>query len=108
MKNIKIAIVGVGNCASSLIQGIHYYADKSAEDAIGLMHWDIGGYRPSDIEVVVALDIDLRKVGRDLSEAIFAKPNCTIVFCKDVPVSGVTVRMGRLLDVCSEHMGDLP
>jgi myo-inositol-1-phosphate synthase len=108
MKKIRIAIAGVGNCTSSLIQGIHYYADKRPEDAIGLMHWEIGGYRPSDIEVVAALDIDSRKVGRDLSEAIFAKPNCTTVFCKDVPISGVTVRMGRLLDGCSEHMGDYP
>jgi len=108
MKKIKIVIAGVGNCTSSLVQGIHYYADKRPEDAIGLMHWEIGGYRPSDIEVVAALDIDSRKVGRDLSEAIFAKPNCTTVFCKDVPISGVTVRMGRLLDGCSEHMADYP
>ena len=108
MNKIKIAIVGVGNCVSSLIQGIHYYKDKDPQDAIGLMHWEIGGYRPKDIEVVAALDIDSRKVGRDLSEAIFAKPNCTTVFYKDVPTSGVTVRMGRLLDGCSEHMGDYP
>ena len=108
MNKIKIAIVGVGNCVSSLIQGLHYYKDKDPQDAIGLMHGEIGGYRPSDIEVVAALDIDSRKVGRDLSEAIFAKPNCTTVFCKDVPTSGVTVRMGRLLDGYSEHMGDYP
>ena len=108
MNKIRVAIVGVGNCTSSLIQGIHYYAEKNPEDAIGLMHWEIGGYRPGDIEVVAALDIDSRKVGRDLSEAIFAKPNCTTVFYKDVPTSGVTVRMGRLLDGCSEHMGDYP
>ncbi len=65
MGSIKIAIVGVGNCASSLVQGIEYDRDKRAEDAIGLMHWEIGGYRPSDLEVVAAFDIDLRKVGKD-------------------------------------------
>ena len=104
MKKIKIAIVGVGNCASSLIQGIHYYRDKSPEEAIGLMHWEIGGYTPGDIEVVAAFDIDRRKVGRELHEAVFAPPNCTAVFCPDLPKSGVTVRMGRVLDGFSEHM----
>ncbi len=58
MEKIKIAIVGIGNCASSLIQGINYYKDKNSDDAIGLMHWDIGGFKPSDIEVVAAFDID--------------------------------------------------
>ena len=77
MKKIKVAIIGIGNCASSLIQGIHYYKDKNPEEAIGLMHWNIGGYTPSDIEVVAAFDIDKRKVGSDVSDAIFAKPNCT-------------------------------
>ncbi len=72
MSNIKIAIVGVGNCASSLIQGIHYYRQKTSQDAIGLMHWEIGGYRPGDIEVVMAFDIDQRKIGIDVHEAIFA------------------------------------
>ena len=62
MNKIKIAIVGMGNCASSLIQGIHYYDGKNPDDAIGLMHWDIGGYSPSDIDVVAAFDIDARKV----------------------------------------------
>ena len=64
MKKINIAIIGVGNCASSLIQGIHYYRDKTGDDAVGLMHWEIGGYRPGDIEVVAAFDIDERKVGQ--------------------------------------------
>jgi myo-inositol-1-phosphate synthase len=103
---IKIAVVGIGNCASSLIQGIHYYADKTAQDAIGLMHWEVGGYRPSDIRVVAAFDIDRRKVGRDVNEAIFALPNCTAVFCGKLPESGVTVRMGRVLDGFSEHMAN--
>ena len=70
MDKIKIAIVGMGNCASSLIQGIEYYRNKKESVVIGLMHWDIGGYKPSDIEVVAAFDIDKRKVGSDLSEAI--------------------------------------
>ncbi|MBW1925616.1 MAG: inositol-3-phosphate synthase, partial [Deltaproteobacteria bacterium] len=68
---IKIAIVGIGNCASSLIQGIHYYRCKNAEDVIGLMHWEIDGYRPGDIEVVAAYDVDKRKVGKDVHEAVF-------------------------------------
>ena len=104
MKKIRVAIVGVGNCASSLVQGIHYYDSQQEGEAIGLMHWEIGGYRPSDVEVVAAFDVDQRKVGRDLSEAIFAKPNCTAVFCEDVPKAGVPVRMGKVLDGFSEHM----
>ncbi len=108
MGKIRIAIAGLGNCASSLVQGIHYYRDKTADDAIGLMHWDVGGYVPSDIEVAAAFDIDRRKVGRDVSEAIFAEPNCTEVFCKDIPLSGVQVRMGQIMDGYSEHMGDYP
>ncbi len=106
MEKIKIAIAGVGNCASSLIQGIEYYKNKNPEDAIGLMHWEIGGYRPYDIEVVAAFDIDKRKVGKDVSEAIFALPNNTTVFCPDVPKMGVEVKMGRVLDGFSEHMRD--
>ena len=104
MSKIKIAIVGIGNCASSLIQGIEYYRTKRPEDAIGLMHWDIGGFTPSDIEVVLAIDIDRRKVGKDVSEAIFAKPNCTTVFQKELPTSNIQVKMGCVLDGISEHM----
>lgn len=104
LDKIKIAIIGLGNCASSLIQGIHYYKDKNPEDAIGLMHWDIGGYNPSDIEIVAAFDIDKRKVGKDVSEAIFAKPNCTKVFCEDIPETGVKVSMGKVLDGVAPHM----
>jgi len=106
MPKIKIAIVGLGNCASSLIQGIYYYQDKSPEDAIGLMHWNIGGYKPGDIEVVAAFDIDKRKVGLDVSEAIFAPPNCTTIFHKNIPQTGVKVQMGKVLDGFSEHMRD--
>jgi myo-inositol-1-phosphate synthase len=104
MSKIKITIVGIGNCASSLIQGIHYYQRKSSDESIGLMHWNIGGYMPGDIEVVAAFDIDKRKIGLDVTEAIFLKPNCTTVFCSDIPSSGVKVQMGRVLDGFSEHM----
>ena len=104
MNRIKIAIAGVGNCASSLVQGIHYYKDKQPEDATGLMHWEIGGFKPGDIEVVAAFDIDKRKVGKDVNTAIFSLPNCTKVFCPDLPPSGVSVQMGKILDGVSEHM----
>ena len=104
MKKIKIAIVGTGNCTSSLLQGIEYYKDKQSQDAIGLMHWDLGGYKPYDIEVVAAFDVDKRKVGKDINEAIFQKPNCTTVFCANMPKTGVKVQMGRILDGVSEHM----
>ena len=106
MSKIKIAIVGVGNCASSLVQGIHYYEGSNAQQAIGLMHWELGGYTPSDIEVVAAFDIDQRKVGKDISQAIFAKPNCTTVFCSDIPNTGTHVEMGVLLDGYSDHMSE--
>ncbi|NNF96492.1 MAG: inositol-3-phosphate synthase [Halobacteria archaeon] len=108
MSKIKIAIVGVGNCVSSLIQGIHYYREKNQEDVIGLMHYDMNGYKPGDIEVVAAFDVDQRKVGRDVHEAIFTKPNCTTLFCSDLPPSGITVRMGKILDGIAGHMKDFP
>jgi len=104
MGKIKVAIVGLGNCASALIQGIFYYRDQVPEEAVGLMHWQIGGRLPSDIQIVAAFDIDRRKVGRDVAEAMFAPPNCTTVFHSDIPPLGVTVRMGRVLDGVSEHM----
>ncbi len=104
MEKIKIAIIGLGNCASSLIQGIHYYKNKDPEDAIGLMHPSIGDYTASDIEVVAAFDIDKRKVGKDVSEAIFAKPNCTQIFCPEIPEMGVKVSMGKVLDGVAPHM----
>jgi myo-inositol-1-phosphate synthase len=104
---IRIAIAGIGNCASSLIQGIYYYSpDRCREGVVGLMHTEIGGYRPCDIEVVAAFDVDARKVGQDVNRAIFAKPNCTTVFHADIPESGVTVQMGQVLDGISEHMAD--
>ena len=104
MERIRIAIAGLGNCASALIQGIEYYRHKSEEDAIGFMHWNIGGYTPGDIEVVAAFDIDKRKVGKDVAEAIFQPPNCTKAIYKEVPATGVKVRMGRILDGVADHM----
>ena len=104
MEKIRIAVAGLGNCASSLIQGIEYYKGKNFDDAIGLMHWEIGGYRPFDIEVVAAFDIDKRKVGKYVSDAIFELPNCTKVFCKDLPKTMVKVKMGRTLDGFGGHM----
>jgi len=106
MAKIRAAVIGVGNCASSLVQGVAYY--RSANDnSGGLMHWDLGGYEPSDVEFVLAFDIDQRKVGVDLAQAIFAKPNCTAVF-SEVPDSGVTVRMGAVLDGMADHMAAMP
>ncbi len=112
-EKIRIAIAGVGNCASSLIQGTHFYHKLQANNghetpAVGLMHEDLCGYHPSDIEVVAAFDIDARKVGRPLSEAMFAKPNCTKIFQGDIPNNGCIVQMGELLDGVSEHMMDWP
>lgn len=104
MDKIKIAVVGLGNCASSLIQGIYYYRDKTPSEAIGLMHWEIGGFKPTDIEVVAVYDIDRRKVGKDVNEALFAPPNNTTIFCPEIPVTGVTVLMGKILDGFSGHM----
>jgi len=105
---INIALVGVGNCASSLVQGLAHYANGGSNDMLGLMHWDLGGYRPKDVRVVAAWDVDQRKVGRDVSEAIFARPNCTTMFCDHVPISGVTVAMGRTLDGVAGHMANYP
>jgi myo-inositol-1-phosphate synthase len=106
VEKIKIAIIGVGNCASSLIQGIEYYKERAGAPTTGLMHEEIGGFKPSDIEVVAAFDIDVRKVGKDVSEAIFELPNCTQRFAPKVPRKGVLVSIGRILDGFSEHMRD--
>jgi myo-inositol-1-phosphate synthase len=104
--DVNVAIVGVGNCASSLVQGIAHYCNGGANEQIGLSHWDLGGYRPRDLKVVAAWDIDRRKVGRDVAEAIFAEPNCTKTFCDHVPATGTRVRMGKLLDGIADHMAN--
>jgi myo-inositol-1-phosphate synthase len=108
MSIIPVAIVGVGNCASSLVQGLAHYANGHSNDEQGLMHWDMAGYRPKDINVVAAWDVDARKVGHDVAAAIFAKPNCTAVFHSDVPATGAIVQMGRILDGVSPHMEAYP
>src|SRR5207245_3768021 len=107
MRKIRLAIVGVGNCSSSLVQGINFYDSSSRNGAgVGLMHRQIGGYRPSDIEVVAAFDIDRRKVGLDVSRAIFSPPNCTKVFCEKIKLTGAIVKMGCVLDGYPPHMQD--
>ena len=108
MKKIKVAIAGVGNCASSLVQGLEYYRGRNAGAFAGLMHARIGDWGPSDIEIVAAFDIDRRKVGKRVEEAIFAKPNCTKVFQSVLPVSRVVVQMGPVLDGVAPHMADYP
>ena len=104
MGRIRVAIAGVGNCASALVQGIEYYRGRNAAAEAGLMHEEIGGRRPSDVEVVAAFDIDRRKVGRPLEEAVFAAPNCTRRFQPSLSASGVRVRMGPVLDGVADHM----
>ena len=102
MGKIKVGLIGIGNCASSLVQGRYYYADPEKGDH-GLITADFSGYRVSDLEFVAAFDADGRKVGLDLSEAIFAKPNCTTVFNRDVPFLDCPVRMGYVIDSFPEH-----
>jgi myo-inositol-1-phosphate synthase len=98
MGSIRVAIVGVGNCASSLVQGVHYYRDADPTMTVpGLMHVTFGPYHVSDVEFVAAFDVDDKKVGKDLSEAIFASENNTITI-SEVPTSGVTVQRGHTLD----------
>jgi myo-inositol-1-phosphate synthase len=106
--DINVAVIGVGNCASSLVQGIAHYSNGGANEQIGLSHWDLGGYRPKDLKVVAAWDIDRRKVGKDVAEAIFAPPNCTTIFCDHVSETGTKVRMGKVLDGIAEHMASFP
>ncbi|MFZ6016588.1 MAG: inositol-3-phosphate synthase [Nitrospirota bacterium] len=111
MGKIRVAIAGIGNCASSLIQGIEYYkrlGSRHPDRSLGLMHYELGVYKPDEITVVAAFDIDRRKVGRPLKEAVFAKPNCTKVFYRNLPDYPVKVEMGEVLDGVSEHMKDYP
>ena len=107
MGKIKVAIIGVGNCASSLVQGIHKYVEIPDDSEVaGVMHNTIGGYRIDDIEVVAAFDIDENKVGKDLSEAIFAEPNNTIKFA-EVPKTGVIVERGMTHDSVGRYLADV-
>ena len=104
---VRVAIVGVGNCASSFVQGVHYYRDASHTEFVpGLMHVDLGGYHISDIEFVAAFDIDKKKVGLDLSQAIFAGPNNTVKF-SDVPALGVKVQRGMTHDGIGKYLADI-
>ena len=107
MGKIKVAIIGVGNCASSLVQGVHKYVEIP-DDAVvsGIMHNTIGGYRIEDIEIVAAFDIDENKVGKDLAEAIFTTPNNTLKFA-DVPTTGVIVERGMTHDSVGKYLVDI-
>jgi myo-inositol-1-phosphate synthase len=99
MSKVRIAIVGVGNCASALVQGLHFYRHADPADTVpGLMHVALGPYHVSNVEVVAAFDVDGKKVGKDVAEAIFTEPNNTIRFADDVPPTGVVVQRGPTLD----------
>ncbi len=113
MKKIKVAVIGVGNCASSLIQGIEFYrkhnlSTNGKPEALGLMNYEIGGYRPQDIEIVAAFDVDKRKVGLPVKKAIFQAPNCTQLITNHLAAPNAVVQMGHILDGISEHMEDYP
>lgn len=106
-RKIKVAIIGVGNCASALVQGVYYYRDANENEIIpGLMHVKLGEYHVGDIEFVAAFDIDKNKVGKDLSEAIFTPPNCTLKFA-DVPKIGVEVMRGMTHDSIGKYLSQI-
>jgi len=105
--NINVSIIGVGNCASSLVQGVHYYKKAKKNEFIpGLMHVSLGGYHISDINFVAAFDIDKNKVGKDLAEAIYTRPNNTYKFC-EVPTSGVKVERGMTHDGLGKYLSQI-
>src|SRR5881392_206829 len=107
MGSVRVAIVGVGNCASSLVQGVEYYRGADPHDRVpGLMHVAFGDYHVSDVEFVAAFDVDAKKVGRDLAEAIVASENNTIKIC-DVPPTGVTVQRGPTYDGLGEYYREI-
>ena len=107
MGTINVAIIGVGNCASSLVQGVHYYKNAKVDEFVpGLMHVNLAGYHISDINFVAAFDIDKNKVGKDLAQAIFIKPNNTIKFC-DVPKTGVRVERGMTHDGLGKYLSQI-
>src|SRR3954465_906925 len=103
-EKIRVGVIGVGNCASSLVQGVHFYRDAREEDFVpGLMHVNLGGYHPRDIEFTAAFDVNAEKVGRDLGEAIYAEPNNTVRFA-DVPALGVKVHRGMTHDGLGKYL----
>ncbi len=107
MAEIRVGVIGVGNCCSALVQGINYYSGKNNTSLIsGLMHPVVGGYKVDDIKIVAAWDIDARKVGRSLETAIFAKPNCTTVFQREIKHTDCTVSMGAMMDGVADHMSN--
>jgi myo-inositol-1-phosphate synthase len=108
MGEIRLAIAGVGNCASALLQGLEYYRAHDPVESAGVLHAEIGGYRLEDVHPVAAFDVDARKVGRPLEEAAFALPNCTAVFQEKLPAWGVSVQMGPPLDGVADHMREAP
>src|SRR5260370_475984 len=107
MGSVRVAIVGVGNCASSLVQGVEYYKDADPASRVpGLMHVTFGPYHVSDVEFVAAFDVDAKKVGRDLAEAIGASENNTIKIC-DVPPTGLTVQRGPTMDGLGQYYHEM-
>ncbi len=107
MSEVRVAIIGVGNCASSLVQGVHYYQNAAEDEFIpGLMHVNLGGYHIRDIKFVAAFDIDKNKVGKDLAEAIYVKPNNTYKFA-DVPETGVKVHRGMTHDGLGQYLSEI-
>ncbi|TME43705.1 MAG: inositol-3-phosphate synthase [Chloroflexi bacterium] len=106
-RKVRVAIIGVGNCASSLVQGVYYYRNAKPGDQIpGIMHVDLGGYHLADIEFVAAFDVDKNKVGKDLADAVYAKPNNTYRFA-DVPKTGVKVGRGMTLDGLGKYLSQV-
>jgi len=104
---VRVAIIGVGNCASSFVQGLEYYKHANGEDDVpGLMHVDLGGYHIRDIEISAAFDIDREKVGKDVAEAVFSGPNNTVKF-SDVPTTGVTVQRGMTHDGLGKYLKEV-
>jgi myo-inositol-1-phosphate synthase len=111
MDEIRVAIAGLGNCASALIQGVEYYkalGGRNPNAALGLMHYNLGGYKPAHIKFVAAFDIDQRKVEKPLKKAMFAPPNCTKIFNPNLPKIPVKVMIGNVLDGVARHMNDYP
>ena len=106
-KKINVAVVGVGNCASSLVQGLTYYKNvKPNEKIVGLIHTVLGGYQVSDVEIVAAFDVNKTKVGKDLADAIYAYPNNTVTFAR-VKKTGVVVKNAKVLDGIGEYLRDV-